>query len=874
MLETIDAYNKGRSAPERSFRGERAEFTPGALAALDSFAAALGTDPEALRPVDLELLLSRVLTHLDDDDRRHLGILHIDSAVRAFEELARVRVEPPPELLEEHSGRLRSEHLSADTRAALERAAALAGELGYDRVLPPHCFLALLAETEGLTERLIRLQIPPQVGLARVTEGLTTAFRLAERGRAAPPLDRCGIGEPTLALLHSAWRAARSWGAQQIDIPHLLVALLTAPPARLASTLEAEPLRLDLDRMREHLTQALRDTRGTTPRQVAFRLAVGSPPSEDLTWLAHTESIPRAHHVDRYFDALGRALHRTVANHVLITGPPGVGATTLLRELARRAAAGDLPFLRHMRFLRVDCHDVPPEESGAALASVIAQVTARTDLVLCLDGLGPLLRGPHGASHVPTLRRALRERRIRLVGVLASQDYEDLIAGDQAMRELATRIELVEPEATPARDMVRQAADALEAEFGFSVDDRAVSRAVVLSRDYLISQRLPLAAVKVLRRAAEDLDYARGQLGEERAALGGSDVVRVVAEIAGVPETQIAGSGGERVDYERLLGNTVFGQSQAIEVVAAELRRIKAGLARADGGPASVMLFAGPTGTGKTELAKALATLYSLSRKHQTYAMANFTERHSVSGIIGSPPGFIGYESGGRLINELNADPYCVFLLDEAEKAHPEVWRPFLNLFDEGWITDQRGIKAHGDRGIFILTTNAGQEVISRMLSEGYEQRDIEKQVKIQLLSTVNHANGGPVFTPEFLARIRRIIVFRQLTLEAMTSICRKLLERTTTDYREQREKELVVSDSLIRHIAARGYRLDQESGGREGARVLRPLLTDLILTPALRAQDRDESGYERCARIEIDLDATAKSDDQVAVRFVAEPAS
>lgn len=410
---------------------------------------------------------------------------------------------------------------------------------------------------------------------------------------------------------------------------------------------------------------------------------------------------------------------------MLITGPTGVGTTTLVRELARRATAGELPFLRRKRLLHVDCRDVPEIESGAKLARIIAHVAGRTDLIVCLDGLGAMLRGPGGTDHVPALRSALKERRIHLIGVLSGQEYDDLLATDHALRELTTRIDMTEPDRASARDMVRQAADALEAEFRTEVEDRAVDRAVVMSGDYILNQRLPLAAVKVLRRACEDLDYRRTQLGDTRAVVDTEDVVRVIAEVSGVPAGQIAGTGGERTDYEQALGGSVFGQQEAVEVVASELRRIKSGLAGASSGPASVMLFAGLTGTGKTELAKTVASFYSSSKRLQTYPMENFSEPHSVSGIIGSPPGYIGFERGGRLINELNADPYCVFLLDEAEKAHPEVWRPFLNLFDEGWIVDQRGVKAHGDRAIFILTSNAGQEIISRMTREGRSDEEI-----------------------------------------------------------------------------------------------------------------------------------------------------
>ncbi|WP_066947838.1 AAA family ATPase [Streptomyces lushanensis] len=872
VLETIAVYNPGsRDGQDFDFDGRRERFAPETLAALDHFTTEFAQDRDRLRPVCLELLVACVLDHPDPGDRQFLRILDTAATARALRDQARVSTEPPPALLDD-TGRLRSEEFSADAWAVLEQAAERAGELGYDRLLPPHCFLALLGETEGLTERLVRLQIPPQLGLAKVAEMLSGAFRLSQHGKDAPPLHRDGLGEPSLALLQRARRAAVIWGAELVDTPHLLDALLEDPPARLVSLFRAEPLRVDLARMRELLAQAVREARATGPREVPFRLPLESPPTEDLTWLARTRGIAPARHLERYFDALGRALHRTTDNHVLITGPAGVGTTSLVRELARRAAAGELPFLRRKRLLRVDCRDVPDTESGARLARIIAHVAGRTDLIVCLDGLGAMLRGPRGTDHVQALRSALKERRIHLVGVLSDQEYDDLLAADHALRELTTRIGMTEPDRASARDMVRQTADTLEAEFRTVIDDRAVDRAVVMSGDYILNQRLPLAAVKVLRRACEDLDYRRTQLGDTRAVVTTEDVVRVIAEVSGVPAAQIAGTGGGRTDYEQALGGSVFGQREAVEVVAGELRRIKSGLAGASGGPASVMLFAGLTGTGKTELAKTVAGFYSSSKRLQTYPMENFSEAHSVSGIIGSPPGYIGHERGGRLVNELNADPYCVFLLDEAEKAHPEVWRPFLNLFDEGWIVDQRGVKAHGDRAIFILTSNAGQEIISRMSREGRSDEEIVARVKEELLQVGNRARSGPVFSPEFVARIRRIIVFRPLDLDAMTGICRKLVDRQRRFWLDKREKELIVPETLIHYVAGRGHLLNEKSGGKEGGRIIAKILSDLIENPILLEQERREEEFRTCARIELGFRRTGPGEPTTDVRFRPAP--
>ncbi|MDT0341988.1 AAA family ATPase [Streptomyces litchfieldiae] len=868
LLETIDVYNPGgREGQAFAFTGARSGFAAPTLAALDALAEELAAGPERLRPVSLELLVAAVLAHPDPGDRQFLGILDFEAAISALRDRVRTAGEPPRALLDEATGRLRSEEFTADAWAVLEQAARRAGDLGYDRLRPPHCFLALLGEPEGLAERLVRLQMPPHLGLPKAAELLAAAFRLSDSGRSAPPLHRDGLGEALLPLLRGAQRSAGARGQERVDTPHLLEALLADPPARLASVLEGEPLRLDVRRMREHLDQALRAARSAAPREVAFRLGPGAPPAEDLTWLARTRGIAPARHVDHYFDALSRALHRTTDNHVLLTGEPGVGATTLLRELARRAAAGDIPFLARKRFLRVDCRDVPPTESLERLTGIIRDVGGRTDLVVCLDGLGAILRGPNGTSHLPTLRSALKERRVHLVGALTPQDYEDLLAGDNALRELTTRIELTEPDGTVARDMVRDAADAIAAEFGIGVDDRVVERAVVMAGDFVLSQRLPLSAVKVLRRAAEDLHYRRTQAGEDRSAVAEDDVVAVVAEISGVPAEQIAGTGGEHIDYEQALGASVLGQREAVETVAGELRRIKAGLAGVEGGPASVLLFAGLTGVGKTELAKTVAAFYSTSKRLQTYPMGGYTERHSVSGIVGSPQGYVGYESGGRLINDLNADPYCVFLLDEAEKAHGEVWRPFLNLFDEGWVEDRRGVRARGDRAIFILTTNAGNQAIAELTRRGAGPEELAARVKEELLKVRSKPHDEPVFTPEFLARVRQIVVFRPLDQEAMLGICRKLVESRREFWRVRRRKELVVPEALIAHAAGQAHLANTRAKGKEGARILRTLLTRLIDTPILDAQAHRRADYERCARIELGF---GDDSPDVTVRFTA----
>ncbi|QUQ67108.1 AAA family ATPase [Kutzneria sp. CA-103260] len=840
VRQIITVHNPPGSAREE-FDGQRDRFSAAALRAMDEFDAARARDQAA--GSELELLMLSVMRHLEI----RVPILDTETVERVLREHIALASAPPATLFEGASGRLRSEMFTEAAWVVLQNACVRAAELGYDRVLPPHCLLALLAETEGLAERLVRLQVPAELGPSRVAEAVANALRISERAASPLQLRQEDLGDATVALLQDAHRLSQVWGVDRVGPQHLLGALLEDPPARLVLILEREPLRLNLATARRQLEQFLRDGQGKPPPEVPFRIPGDLLPSEDLTHTARTKGIPVAPHLDAPVELMTRALFRKSGNHVLITGHAGVGRTALVRELARRAATGKIQFLRHKRFVWADGRDVAPADSGRKLAAVFSHVAGRTDLVLCLDGLGQLLRGESGADHRMQLRAALTQGQVQLIGVLDATDYEDLFAGDQAVRSLVTRVELREPDREIALDMVDRVASGLAEEFGLEIEPKAVERAVGLCADYILNERLPRKAVAVLRRACEDLDFERTVMDGERQRVTTEDVITVVARLSGVPEGQLSGidpAAGE--DYEKALGAEVVGQEHAVKAVAEELRLIKFGL-RAG----SVLFFAGLTGTGKSELAKTLARFYSASKKLQVYTMGNFLEGHSVSGIIGVPAGYVGHERGGRLINDLNADPYCVFLLDEAEKAHPDVWKPFLNLFDEGWIEDQRGVRAHADRAIFILTSNAGSDKIAQLHREGATPAGVERAVRDHLPTMRHHHSREVVFPPEFLARIQRIIVFNPLDRAAMGGITRKVLEQRQRFW-ATRDKQLEVPETLVEHIADLADRRNRDANGQEGGRIVKKLIAEWVEDPIVRAATRDQRAYQTCDRIEL----------------------
>jgi ATP-dependent Clp protease ATP-binding subunit ClpA len=569
----------------------------------------------------------------------------------------------------------------------------------------------------------------------------------------------------------------------------------------------------------------------------------------------------------RFFDSLAKALCRSAPRHTIVIRDRGVGERSVLMDFAQTLKGGKYPRLETLQIHMADFTLISPDQIPPAVQGFFECYFPQENTVVCVDGLATILSAANRLAYHRTLQY-LSQTRCRIIGLLTEHEYQELLAPDVNAAELFSVLGLHEPEEAVAKQLLRHFSNGLERQYNLRIEDNAIGRSVALARNYILHERLPTKAIKILRSVCDDISFERATSPTIEAIVKESQIISKIAEISGISTHTLDGI-GDGTDYGESLRQSIVGQEEAVNAVATELSLINAGFVDS-GKPASVMFFMGQTGTGKTEMAKALARLYSSSKRLKTFTLGNFSEPHSVSGIIGVPPGYVGHDQGGRLINDLNADPYGVFLLDEADKAHPDVLQPFLNLFDEGWIYDQRGKKAYADRAIFVLTTNVGQRQMADMFRDGKSLDDITHVMKETLSKTKHSKSNRPVFSPEFLARLKRIVLFRPLDQIAMLGITKCTIGRLNSLWKEQRQKSLIIDPMIIDSIATKAYAANEKAQGREGGRIVRKLVSEHIEAPIQKAIASNPHDYRGASKVVVNYRNGRSNIDEITVVFSA----
>ena len=578
--------------------------------------------------------------------------------------------------------------------------------------------------------------------------------------------------------------------------------------------------------------------------------------------------IGRENEIEQLLEVLSR---RTKNNPVLI-GDPGVGKTAIVDGLAQRIAEGAVPDpLRDRRVIALDLAGMVAGtkyrgEFEERLTAVIDEVTAAARMVvLFLDELHTVIGAGAGAEGgamdaSSMLKPALARGDLQLIGATTVDEYRRHIERDPALERRFQPILVAEPSVADTIAILRGVRKRYELHHRVRVTDEATDAAARLSDRYLTGRFLPDKAIDLIDRASarvrlrgtapnEDIralqqrveqltrakdvavdaeDYERAEaltqeldlaiVALETARAGSTrppevsadDVADIVARTTGIPVAQLTEVERRRLLHlEEQLRRRIIGQDEAVEAVADAIRASRAGL-KHPGRPVGSFLFLGPTGVGKTELARALAeTLFGSEQQLIRIDMSEFQDRHTVSRLVGAPPGYAGHEEGGQLTDAIRRTPYAVVLLDEIEKAHADVSNILLQVFDAGQLTDSRGRTANFTNAVIIMTSNLGAEAL---LAAASARRPVE-ELREPLMATVRRH-----FRPEFLNRIDEIVLFRGLDPAQLRTITELLVEQTRQRL-AARNITLHLDDSAFDWLAARGYQ--PEFGARPLRRVI-----------------------------------------------------
>ena len=522
-----------------------------------------------------------------------------------------------------------------------------------------------------------------------------------------------------------------------------------------------------------------------------------------------------------------QVLARRNKNNPLLVGESGVGKTAIAEGIAKLIVENKVPEL-------VQESTIYSLDMGALLAGtkyrgdfekrlkqVLKELEENSNSILFIDeihtiiGAGATSGGVMDASNL--LKPALAKNGLRFVGSTTYKEFRGIFEKDRALSRRFQKVEVMEPSVDETIKILKGLKSRFEDHHNIKYTENSLKAAAELSSRYINDRYLPDKAIDVVDEAG-----ARQRLlpkSKRKKTISEIDVEKIVASIARVPEKTVSSS--DRVSLEKLEENfkrVIFGQDQAISSLSASIKLSRAGLGLVEK-PVGSFLFSGPTGVGKTEVSKQLALIMGI--EFIRFDMSEYMERHTVSRLIGAPPGYVGYDQGGQLTESVTKHPHSVILLDEIEKAHPEVFNILLQVMDHGTLTDNNGRKADFRNVVLIMTTNAGAQDMSRA-SMGFNTQDHTSDGKEIIKKT---------FSPEFRNRLDAIIPFNPLDIDVIKTVVDKFLVELQAQL-DEKKVQLEVSEQARDWIADKGY--DKTMGARPMQRLIqekikKPLAEEIL---------------------------------------------
>ena len=638
--------------------------------------------------------------------------------------------------------------------------------------------------------------------------------------------------QPTLGFQRVLQRAVfhvQSSGKKEVTAANVLVAIFSEKQSHALYLLSSQDVaRLDIVNFISHgLSKIGESTNTGTEAQEAGSEGEGSPLQQFATNLNKLAIegridplIGRETEVERTIEILCRRRK----NNPLYVGDAGVGKTALAEGLARKIVEEEVPALLS------DC-TIYALDMGTLLAGtkyrgdfekrlkgVLAELRNDPGAVLFIDeihtviGAGAASGGVMDASNL--IKPALASGELRCIGSTTYEEYRGIFEKDHALARRFQKIEVGEPSVPETIDILKGLRSRFEEHHGIEYSDEALAAAADLAAKHINDRRLPDKAIDVIDEAGANL-----RLSGAGTVVDVPHVEAIVAKMARIPPKSVSVSDRDVLrTLERDMKLVIFGQDRAIRELGSAIKMSRSGLGEEER-PVGCFLFAGPTGVGKTEVTRQLA--HALGIELVRFDMSEYMERHTVSRLIGAPPGYVGYDQGGLLTEAINKNPHSVLLLDEIEKAHPEVFNLLLQVMDHGTLTDNNGRKTDFRNVVLVMTTNAGAQEMSRP-SIGFTDQ--------------NHASDGmeairKMFAPEFRNRLDAIIQFDSLEMDTILRVVDKLVVELEAQL-EEKNVTIALDDDARQWIAERGY--DPKMGARPMARVIRehirrPLAEELL---------------------------------------------
>ncbi|HTJ89171.1 MAG TPA: ATP-dependent Clp protease ATP-binding subunit ClpA [Acidocella sp.] len=719
--------------------------------------------------------------------------------------------------------------LSRNLEQTLHRALSLAADRKHEYATLEHLLLGLIDDADAVT--VLRAC---GVDIEKIKKDLT---EFLDKDLAGLATDRAGDPKPTAGFQRVVQRAAihvQSSGRDEVTGANVLVALFSERESHAVYFLQLQDMtRLDAVNFISH--GIAKSPGKSAPRTPTGAAESGEPDREEkstpkrgqdalTTYCVNLNKKAAAGKIDpligreEEIERTIQILCRRTKNNPLYVGDPGVGKTAIAEGLAKRIVDGDVPEV--LLSATIFALDMGALLAGTRyrgdfeerLKAVVSEMENSPGAILFIDeihtviGAGATSGGAMDASNL--LKPALAQGTLRCIGSTTYKEFRNYFEKDRALVRRFQKIDVNEPSVEDAVKILRGLKVAYEKHHKVRYTDDAIRGAVELAAKYINDRKLPDKAIDVIDEAG-----AARMLQPEskrRKTVTLKDVEDMVSKIARIPPKSVSADDKEVLrTLERDLKAMVFGQNPAIEALAAAIKLSRAGLRDAEK-PIGNYLFSGPTGVGKTEVARQLAA--TLGIELTRFDMSEYMERHSVSRLIGAPPGYVGFDQGGLLTDAIDQHPHCVLLLDEIEKAHPDLFNILLQIMDHGKLTDHNGKKIDFRNVILIMTTNAGAADMAKAgIGFGRQVRQGEDEDAIKRM-----------FTPEFRNRLDAVIAFSGLTPEIVGRVVEKFVMQLEAQLAD-RNVTIELSSAAKEFLAERGY--EPLYGARPLARVIQELI-------------------------------------------------